>query len=529
MGTMRPDQPYQKCGAGHWILILAIGWNLLSPASPSQADGRGPETLFNAGMQCQERLAHSPKLRKLRRNWENCIGNFTAFLAQYPNHRLAEKSVFVLGDLYAGLYRYSNKPRDKEKSREYYRTLIASYPDGSYTREAQRRLDPHKNPVPPVSITTVQSIRHWIYPDYTRLVLDMDRGIEFRLEDSRIPSPGSSNGELMRITLNRTRLSPEAQRGVADLTDGLLRRITLRPTETDGIRVYINVKNLREPPKIIPLSNPDRLVIDLFGPTHADGPALPDAPDPSLPKTAGGGTVVAQAQPLDFKTIVIDPGHGGKDPGAIGRTGVTEKDVVLDIGLRLRSLIQQRLGIKVIMTRDDDTFISLDDRTLIANSKKADLFVSIHVNSHPQRRTRGVEIYHLGQSSDRHALAVAARENNVSMRSLDNLDRTVKQILFDLGRDYNMEQSQDLAYFTRQSFQTTLEKRYDYTVVDHGVKRAPFYVLLNSNMPSILAEVSFISNPTEEQLLRRNQYRQAIAESLFQGILAYLTALKPIS
>jgi N-acetylmuramoyl-L-alanine amidase len=333
----------------------------------------------------------------------------------------------------------------------------------------------------------------------------------------------------MRITLNRTRLSPEAQRGVADLTDGLLRRITLRPTETDGIRVYINVKNLREPPKIIPLSNPDRLVIDLFGPTHADGPALPDAPDPSLPKTAGGGTVVAQAQPLDFKTIVIDPGHGGKDPGAIGRTGVTEKDVVLDIGLRLRSLIQQRLGIKVIMTRDDDTFISLDDRTLIANSKKADLFVSIHVNSHPQRRTRGVEIYHLGQSSDRHALAVAARENNVSMRSLDNLDRTVKQILFDLGRDYNMEQSQDLAYFTRQSFQTTLEKRYDYTVVDHGVKRAPFYVLLNSNMPSILAEVSFISNPTEEQLLRRNQYRQAIAESLFQGILAYLTALKPIS
>lgn len=519
------DQPYQKGGTARWMLILVLGCTLLSPDSSSQADGRSPEKLFNAGVNCQERLLNSPKRQKLRQNWENCIRRFTAFLAQFPKHPQAEKSLFVLGELYAGLYHHSNKPRDNEKSREYYRTLISSYPDGSYTREAQQRLDHLKKPERPVLITTIQNIRHWVYPDYTRLVLDMDRDIEFRQENSR----DDPNGEILRITLNRTRLSPEAKKGVSELTDGLLQRITLRPSATDGVQVYINIKNLREPPKIIPLSNPGRLVIDLFGPTPAGDPDPPDPPDPSLPKTPGGRTVVAQVQPLDVKTIVIDPGHGGKDPGAIGRTGVTEKDVVLDIGLRLRRLIQERLGKKVIMTREDDTFIPLDDRTLIANSKKADLFVSIHVNSHPQRRTRGVEIYHLGQSSDRHAMAVAARENNVSMQSLDNLDRTVKQILFDLGRDYNMDQSQNLAYFTRQSFQTTLENRYDYTVVDHGVKRAPFYVLLNSNMPSILAEVSFISNPTEEQLLRQSLYRQAIAESLFQGIRAYLAALKPIS
>jgi N-acetylmuramoyl-L-alanine amidase len=181
------------------------------------------------------------------------------------------------------------------------------------------------------------------------------------------------------------------------------------------------------------------------------------------------------------------------------------------------------------MTREDDTFIPLDDRTLIANSKEADLFVSIHVNSHPKRETRGVEIYHLGESSDRHAMAVAARENNVSMQSLGNLERSVKQILFDLGREYKMDQSQTLAHFTRRSFQTTLEKQVGYDVVDHGVKRAPFYVLLNSNMPSILAEVSFISNATEEQLLRQGPYRQAIAESLFQGIRTYLASLKPVS
>jgi N-acetylmuramoyl-L-alanine amidase len=523
------DQPYQKGGTVRWMIILAIGWTLLSPDSSSRADGRSPEKLFNAGMGCQERLHDSPKRQKLRQNWESCIRRFDVFLTQYPKNPQAEKSLFVLGELYAGLYHYSNKPQDNEKSREYYRTLIMTYPDGPYAREAQRRLDPLKKPERPVPITTVQNIRHWIYPDYTRLVLDMDRDVDFRQDDSRNDSRDDPNREILRITLNHTRLSPEAKKGVAELTDGLLQRITLRPSATDGVQVYINVKSLREPPKIIPLSNPGRLVIDLFGPTPAGSPDLPDPPAPSLPKMSGGRVVVAQAEPIDVRTIVVDPGHGGKDPGAIGRAGLTEKDVVLDIGLRLRSLIQERLGRKVIMTREDDTFIPLDDRTLIANSKKADLFVSIHVNSHPQRRTRGVEIYHLGQSSDRHAMAVAARENNVSIQSLDNLDRTVKQILFDLGRDYNMDQSQNLAFFTRRSFQTTLENRYDYTVVDHGVKRAPFYVLLNSNMPSILAEVSFISNPTEEKLLRQSQYRQAIAESLFQGIRAYLSALKPIS
>ncbi len=126
-------------------------------------------------------------------------------------------------------------------------------------------------------------------------------------------------------------------------------------------------------------------------------------------------------------------------------------------------------------------------------------------------------------------MSVAARENNVSLKSLGSLERTAQLILFDLGREYNIDQSQTLAHHTRQSFLTTIENRYQYELVDHGVKRAPFYVLLNSNMPSILAEVSFISNPTEEQMLRKGAYRQAIAESLFQGIRAYIAGLKPVS
>lgn len=504
---MEPYQPSKKGCAAWWILILIVGWIVLSPDAGSEARRSSPEEQFNAGKNCQSRLRASTKLQKFRNNWEACIRNFNAVVTRYPNHPLVEKSLQSLGELYAGLYRYSRNPSDDEKSRDYYRRLTSIHPDASPSQTAP--------------VTTIQNIRHWVYPDYTRLVLDMNRDMDYRQT--------TTDPDALQITLNRTRLGPEAQKGTASLHDGLLWRIALQQTDPGTVLLRINIKDLMKPPKIIPLSNPDRLVIDLFGRNPMGSLNPPGDPDDASQRPSGTRTAFAHALPIGIQTIVIDPGHGGKDPGAIGRAGLTEKDVVLDIGLRLRSLIEQRLNKKVIMTRADDTFIPLDDRTLIANSKNADLFVSIHVNSHPQRTTRGVEIYHLGPSSDRRAMAVAARENNVSIKSLDNLERTVKQILFDLGREYNMDQSQTLAYFTRQSFQTTLENRYDYDVVDHGVKRAPFYVLLNSNMPSILAEVSFISNPTEEQLLRQGPYRQAIAESLFQGIRTYLAALKPVS
>jgi N-acetylmuramoyl-L-alanine amidase len=517
---MIPDRPSQKGCAARWIPILLIGWILMSP-DPSSIAGRSPETLYKTGQICRDRLLSSPKLKKYRHNWEKCIRNFNGLLDRFPNDSLVEKTLFSLGQLYSGLYRYSKNPGDLEKSVESYHRLISEYPGRSLARAAQERLNHPQKGNQTASFATIQNIRHWTYSNYTRLVLDADRNIDYRADNP--------DGELLRITLNNTRISPEAKNNLAALSDGLLQRVTLRPSATDEIQVIINVKNLKETPKIIPLGNPDRLVIDLFGPNTADGSNSPVAGGSPAQDTSSDRAAFAQALPVKIRTIVIDPGHGGKDPGAIGRTGLTEKDIVLDIGLQLRSLIQDRLNKKVIMTRDDDTFIPLDDRTLMANSKNADLFVSIHVNSHPQRSTRGVEIYHLGQSSDRHAMAVAARENNVSIQSLGHLDRTVKQILFDLGREYNIDQSQTLAYFTRQAFQRTLENRYNYVVVDHGVKRAPFYVLLNSNMPSILAEVSFISNPKEEQLLRDKKYRQGIAESLFQGIRAYLSTLEPMS
>ncbi len=515
---MRADHPY---GIGYWVrwpIFASLAWTLLAGVPISEAK-RSPEAFYQAGRSCLERLNQSPALRKYRHRWENCIREFQALLDQAPKHPLAPRSMFYLGELYSGLYGYSSNPKDRSRSKDYYRELVAQFSESPVARTARMRLDSLGESATPTAVALVIDVRHWEYPDYTRFVLDMDREVSFR--------EGESGNSTLVLTLDRSRLSPKAEKELSSLDTGLLKRFTVEQVEPATIRITIPRKDLAQSPRIIPLSNPDRLVIDLFSKAPTARTPSPDSAEDRSLKSSSSGSAYAQAILYEIKTIVIDPGHGGKDPGAIGRTGLTEKDIVLDIGLRLRTLLRERMGKTVLMTRDDDTFISLDDRTLIANSKNADILISIHVNSHPMRSTRGVEVYHLGQSSDRRAMAVAARENNVSLQSLDALDKSVRQILFDLGREYNHNQSQELAHFTRQSFKTVLEDRYDYTLVDHGVKRAPFYVLLNSNMPSILAEVSFISNSAEEKLLGQTRYRQAIAESLFHGIRNYLTGLRP--
>ena len=536
MGTvdwvgMIPDQR-DRGRQARWILVLLIGWTLLALPS-SKAASPSPEKLYLSGTTCKERLHRSAKHKKYRDRWEKCIRDFESILQLPPtkskksNDKWIQKSLVSLGELYEGLFRYSRNPNDLELSIHFYRRLVSDYPSNVMVKTAKSRIKRLKRIKPPVVITTVRDIRHWAYPNYTRLVLDLDRKATHRKT--------LKNSNEISIRLDQTRIGKFAQSKLPSLKNGLLKRIKISQSAPSSVSVKINLKGLSAIPKIIPLSNPDRLVIDLFG--NRDSPNPPNAKntprksdlDPSSQDPSKLSATFARSGLYDVRTIVIDPGHGGKDPGAVGRRGLAEKDVVLDVGLQLRRLIQNRLGKKVIMTRTNDRFISLNARTLLANSKNADLFISLHVNSHPKRSVRGIEIYHLGQSSDRRALAVAARENNISILSSGQLDKSVRRILFDLGREYNIDQSRELAFYTRQSFKGTLAKRYKYKVVDHGVKRAPFYVLLNSNMPSILAEISFISNSTEEKLLRSPKYRKAITESIFNGIRAYLDSLKPVS
>ena len=239
--------------------------------------------------------------------------------------------------------------------------------------------------------------------------------------------------------------------------------------------------------------------------------------------TASGDRSLIRALGLKIGKIVIDPGHGGHDTGTIGPNGLEEKDLVLDVGRRLGKLLETRLGAEVVYTRKDDTFIPLETRTAMANQARADLFVSIHANSSHDADARGVETYYLNFTSSPEALEVAARENAVSEKSIYELQDLVKKIAL----KEKIEESREFAGDVQESLHSGLAVKSP-AIRDRGVKKAPFIVLIGANMPSILAEISFVSNPADEHRLATSEYRQRIAESLYRGIAKYVNGLSGV-
>ena len=240
------------------------------------------------------------------------------------------------------------------------------------------------------------------------------------------------------------------------------------------------------------------------------------APAKAAEKTADGQTSMIRALGLKIGRIVIDAGHGGHDSGTLGADGIEEKDVVLDVALRVGRLLHDRLGAEIIYTRSDDTFIPLETRTAIANKAQADLFLSIHANSSQDETARGVETYYLNFTSDPGALDVAARENAVGGQSIHQLSDLVKKITL---KD-KIAESREFAVDVESSLYAGLAKGND-GLKNRGVKKAPFVVLIGANMPSILAEISFVTNPKDASQLRQPEYRERVAESLYTGVAKY--------
>jgi N-acetylmuramoyl-L-alanine amidase len=239
--------------------------------------------------------------------------------------------------------------------------------------------------------------------------------------------------------------------------------------------------------------------------------------------TADGQPSLVRTLGLKINRIVIDAGHGGHDSGTLGPGGIEEKNVVLDVALRLGALLKQRLGADVIYTRDDDTFIPLETRTAIANKAQADLFISIHANSSPDPSARGVETYYLNFTTSADALEVAARENAVSDESIHQLSDLVKKIAL----QDKINESREFASDVQESLYSGLEDG-NPGLKDRGVKKAPFVVLIGANMPSILAEISFLTNPDDADELREPQYRERIAEALYRGVARYVGSLNGV-
>ena len=358
----------------------------------------------------------------------------------------------------------------------------------------------------------VESIRHWSTPNYTRVVIDLESKAKFThhllKEDVALGKPPRLYVDITGATLKKGLLTK------IPINDGLLKTVRVAQNDKETVRVVLDIESIKDY-KVFPLSNPYRIVIDING-SATKGPGEPLVPPSSIDTTgmAGGEKTTPEGPKLDI--IVIDAGHGGKDPGAIGRGGLKEKDITLKLARLLKKELDGKLKARVILTRSKDVFISLDERTVIAKMKDADLFVSIHVNASRSRKAHGIETYYMDYSNDKEANRVAARENAVTEKEMDDLQFIIK----DLVRTGNRKESSALAASVQAELSATLKKKYK-GIKSNGVKGAPFYVLANAHMPSILVEVSFITNPRDEKRLKEKSYLNQIVKGITEGILVF--------
>ncbi|RJQ55902.1 MAG: N-acetylmuramoyl-L-alanine amidase [Nitrospiraceae bacterium] len=351
-----------------------------------------------------------------------------------------------------------------------------------------------------VKHTSVKGFRAKSYNSHTRVVVDMDGAVE--ITQNRLANPDRIYFDLKNCVLSGRPSSS------ISMEDGVLKKVRASQFNKDTVRIVLDVGRSGNYYAFM-LENPHRLVIDV----HASGS------DVSPPMKEDR----AVKRDIDRKTrIVIDPGHGGEDPGAIGPGGLMEKDVVLSVGKRLGSILAEKPGVEIIYTRDKDVFIPLNERTEIANSKKADLFISVHANASPRKNTRGIETYFLNWTNDKDALRVAARENKISFRKMEQMQGDLQMILEDLARKNKNEESMKLASTVQNAMVSALKESYS-GVEDLGVKYAMFYVLVGAEMPSVLVEIAFISNREEEKRLASEKYRNKIAGAIASGIDSYMT------
>lgn len=445
---------------------------------------------------CKSSLLKAPS-RKKRTRWLSCIAiEKKLYYEKNSSEAVRKEAVSDLIDLYHQLGHYSGKQSDRKKE--------------NYWKKIQSNPLAEKEDKTEISSNSIANLRTSFQENHLRLVLDIKNHATYEAHENK-------ESQSLQVDFSNTTISPDLEKRSYSLNkEGMKTELIPKNESTELSIVNVPYENF----KISQLPDPNRWIIDIQLSKGKQSPPLPgqDQAVPLPKKTLED----IHPQNQGFHKIIIDPGHGGKDPGAIGLSGYSEKEAVLDIGLRLKELLVKKLKVEVLMTRSKDVFIPLGERTRMANEANADLFISIHANSSPHRNTHGIEIYLLGQSSDRRALRTAARENNVTEEEASNLDKTLLSIKKDLSQEFKKEESLELAHATRSSFLAQL--RPSYPVVDLGVKTAPFYVLMNTLMPSILAEVSFISNPAEEQRLKSKSYRQIMAESLLEGIKNFIAA-----
>lgn len=392
--------------------------------------------------------------------------------------------------------------------------------ESSPSKQEKKRRDETKKPV-----SLVKEVRFWSNPDYTRVAISLDAEATFESHQIKRNENDPTPSRLY-IDVSGAKLAP----GLKDVPvrDGFLKSVRVGQYRADVVRIVLDVENIRDH-KVFSFADPFQIVVDVKGERPVELTQTKATIENISPVVE---TVKAEAKPKDpdpavkpkpgkIRRIVVDAGHGGHDPGAVGAGGTFEKDVVLSIAQKVTDKLRKELGIDVVMTRSADVFLELTERTAIANKVNADLFVSVHANAALNRNVSGIETYYLNLAKSEKAAQLAARENNTSLEKVSVL----QAILFDLMVNYKINDSAHLAEEVQKGLVKKVSAEYP-GVKNHGVKQGPFYVLVGATMPSILVEVAFLSNEKEEARLRDPAYQELTARGIFDGIKAYIAGVK---
>jgi N-acetylmuramoyl-L-alanine amidase len=494
-------------------------------------------------------LLNSKRHQKYRDRWLACINGFQKAYQEAPDGPQAAEALFLTAEAYANLYKRSFRGSDKAKSKAAYKDVLDRHPDSGYAGRAAKALGPKSAPTPadqkrqaldrlaqliaeqegktaaaaktPVAapsggLATIKKLRHWSNPSYTRIVIDANRDIHYSHRLLR-QDPALKKPQRLYVDLEGSRMGSDLNKYIP-INDNLLLNVRAGQYQPDSVRVVVDIKSYKTY-KIFSLKNPFRIVVDVWG--VEKGPRTSTAqrtPSQKLPSSS-----LAKQLALGVRRVVIDPGHGGRDFGAPGYLkGVHEKQVVMEIAKRLSRKIEKQLGLETLLTRTKDTYLTLEERTALANTKNADLFISIHTNAARDRRAYGIETYFLNLATDDSAIQVAARENATSAKNISDLE----SILNDLMQNAKINESSRLAARVQKNIVRSMNGKYN-RIKDKGVKQAPFYVLMGAQMPAILIETSFISNSRECKRLKDPNYQERLCDGIVDGIRDYIREINP--
>lgn len=528
------------------IGILVILYLLTSSPCIAKDNAKG---LYEAATKLEDKLKSSGESQSQLSEWKKVVNAYRRVYYSYPSSPYCDNSLFHVGALYAEMGSRFQDSLYFHRASSTYQFLIDQYGSSSLVEDAmleyirimrdelkkttevelmEEKLKlrspktaaavSRQSPATLIQPANLKSLRHYTGNDYTRIVLDFDKEISFKR--NRLANP-----DRLYLDFDNTVAYKSLLEQKFEVDDGFLKKIRVGQNTYRRVRVVLDIKSL-ESFEVFSLYHPYRVVIDIQG-KKTEAPIVTkkqeEAPAPlSSPEMAkankDGNYSLARQLGLKVRRIVLDPGHGGHDPGAM-RNRLREKDITLDVSRRLKTILESGFGYEVLMTRSADEFIALEQRTAFANSNSADLFVSVHVNSSRNRRAQGIETYYLNFATTPEAMEVAARENAIAEKNMGELQKLTAAIAL----NSKIEESRDFASLIQTNLVDYLHK--DYSTNNLGVKQAPFYVLIGAQMPSILAEISFLSNERESGLLDKTSYRQSVAEGLAKGIRRYIETL----